>query len=59
MKENKSLRYCSPREMAESTGKRYMQIMRKIRNGEIKAEKVGWNWVIPVSEFEDKTHETN
>lgn len=61
MSENVSSDYYSPRQLAVMAGKSYMQIMRKIRSGEIKAVKIGWNWAIPASECNglDNTNETN
>ena len=61
MEENESPDFYSPRQVAEITGKRYMQIMRLIRCGKIKAVKIGWNWAIPASECNgfDNTNETN
>jgi len=61
MEENMSSDYYSPRQVATMAGKSYMQIMRKIRSGEIKAVKIGWNWAIPVSEYNgsDNADETN
>ena len=61
MKENMSSDYYSPRQVATMAGKSYMQIMRKIRSGEIKAVKIGWNWAIPVSAINglENTNKTN
>ena len=61
MEENMSSGYYSPRQVATMAGKSYMQIMRKIRSGEIKAVKIGRNWAIPASECNSlgNANETN
>lgn len=43
-------KYLSPKQAAEKTGTTTPVIMRMIRSGKIKAEKVGWVWTIPVKE---------
>lgn len=38
------------REMATQLGLEHKEIIRRIRRGDIKADKWGWNWAIPATE---------
>jgi excisionase family DNA binding protein len=42
----------SVREAAEALGKKTAAIMKGIRKGTIKADKVGWSWVITATEID-------
>ena len=44
-------KYYSPSQSAVELGLKYMQVIRRIRNKTIKAEKVGWGWIIPEEEI--------
>lgn len=41
----------SPRQAAEKSGRRYGQIIRAIKAGKLKAEKVDWGWIITNTEL--------
>lgn len=38
--------------MGERIGLPHTEVIRRIRRGDISAEKLGWNWVIPEDEVE-------
>ena len=46
MKKNKY----SPGQVARMTGRRYGAIMRRIRARKLSAEKVGWGWVVTLTD---------
>lgn len=52
MKEKSAKSYLSTTEIAKLTGVSRIAIFKKIKSGEIRAEKVGRNYIIPWSEFE-------
>ncbi len=41
-----------PSSAAEQLGLKYGQVIRAIRAGKLKAEKIGWNWVINQKEVD-------
>jgi len=45
-------KFISPKQLAEATGLTKTAIMKLIRKKAIKADKMGWNWLIPVTEIE-------
>jgi len=45
------------RQASNATGMSVSRIMRRIRAGKIKAEKIGWMWVIQLYEIERLQHE--
>jgi len=44
--------YCTISRASELSGMKASRIMRRIKSGKIKAKKLGWFWIIPVSEVE-------
>jgi excisionase family DNA binding protein len=51
MLQNKDKKYLSTAELAKLIGVSRIAIFKKIKNKQIKAEKIGRNYVIPVEEF--------
>lgn len=51
--------FYSPREVAKKTGLSYMQVMRRIRSGQIEAKKIDWNWIIPEAEIKKLNGQKN
>jgi len=45
-------RIYSARQFGEEVGLEHLEVIRRIRKGDIKASKFGWNWVIKESEVE-------
>lgn len=48
---NQTKKYLSPKQAAEEVNVTVSAVMKIIRAKEIKAEKLGWVWMIPVSEI--------
>jgi hypothetical protein len=44
------------REFGDRLGLEHLEVIRRIRKGDIKATKWGWNWAIPASEVEAVKH---
>ncbi len=45
-------RVYTARQAGEKLGLTHQEVIRRIRRGDIKASKFGWNWVVPVEEVE-------
>jgi len=49
---NEEKKMYSVSETSQVTGMTQPRLMRRIRNGSIEAQKIGWVWVIPKSEVD-------
>lgn len=45
-------RYTTASQAGEELNLEHKEVIRRIRRGDINAEKLGWNWIIPVTEVE-------
>ena len=45
-------KHLSARELGDLVGVPHLEVIRRIRKGDIHAEKVGWNWIVESSEVE-------
>lgn len=44
--------FLTAREAGERLGLDHLEVIRRIRRGDIKARKFGWNWAVPSDEIE-------
>ena len=51
MVQQQTRKFYSPKQMAEEAETTTTAVMKLIRNKSIKAEKLGWVWMIPVTEL--------